>query len=105
LHKLISHLTAVGDPKGLLSRAQASFKNAQSAHAKSLLAFKDLEQQMALSRHAVVAVGVAVAGAVDMAFGRVQAHLRSEYRAGSFRLDGEGAVVFADSSGYAVPAV
>lgn len=105
LHKLITHLTAVGDPKGLLTRAQASLKNAQSVHAKSLLAFKDLEQQMALSRHAVVAVGVAVAGAVDMAFGRVQAHLRSEYRAGSFRLDGEGAIVFVDSSGYAVPAV
>ena len=105
LLKLIAHLTAAGDPKDMLGRAQASLKNAQNVHAQSQLAVEDLEQQLAKTRHAAVNVGMAVAGAVDIAFGRVQARLRREYRAGSFRLDSEGVVVFTDRSGYAVPAV
>ena len=103
LHKLIAHLTATGDPRGMLSRAQASLKNAQAVHAKTLLALEDVKRQLARAREAALNVGMAVAGAVDMAFGRVQAQLRREYRAGSFRLDAEGVVVFTDSSGYAVP--
>ena len=105
LLKLIAHLTAAGDPKDMLGRAQASLKNAQNVHAQSQLALEDLEQQLAKTRHAAVNVGMAVAGAVDIAFGRVQARLRREYRTGSFRLDSEGVVVFTDRSGYAVPAV
>ena len=105
LLKLIAHLTAAGDPKDMLGRAQASLKNAQNVHAQSQLAVEDLEQQLAKTRHAAVNVGMAVAGAVDIAFGRVQARLRREYRTGSFRLDSEGVVVFTDRSGYAVPAV
>ena len=105
LLKLIAHLTAAGDPKDMLGRAQASLKNAQNVHAQSQLAVEDLEQQLAKTRHAAVTVGMAVAGAVDIAFGRVQAHLRREFCAGSFRLDSEGLVVFTDRSGYAVPVV
>jgi hypothetical protein len=105
LLKLIAHLTAADDPRGMLGRAQGSLKNAQSVHAQSQLALEDLEQQLAKTRHAAVTVGMAVAGAVDIAFGRVQAHLRREFCAGSFRLDSEGLVVFTDRSGYAVPVV
>lgn len=105
LLKLIAHLTATGDPKGMLVRARASLENAQTVHAKSQSELEGVEQQLALSRNAMVQVGVAVAGAVDLAFGKPQAYLRREYRAGNFRLNGEGVVVFTDRSGYAVPAV
>lgn len=105
LLKLIAHFGTAGDPQGMLGRAQASLDHAFKVHAKTQLALQDIEQQLALTRNARVEVGVGVAGAVDMGFGRVQAHLRHECRAGSFRLDGEGVVVYTDSSGYAVPAV
>ncbi|MGP1682194.1 MAG: FapA family protein [Giesbergeria sp.] len=105
LRKLITHLTASGDPKGLLSRAQASLENASSVQASSRLALEEVEQQLALSRNATVQVGMAVAGAVDLAFGKMHVPLRREYPTGNFRVDGEGAIVFTDRSGYAVPVV
>ncbi len=105
LLKLIAHLNATGDPKGMLTRARASLENAESVQKKSKLALEALEQQLALARNASVLVGVSVTGAVDLAFGKPQAYLRRDYRAGNFRLNGEGVVVFTDRSGYAVPAV
>ena len=103
LHKLVVHLTTVGDPKGLLERAKSSREHAASVYAQSLLERDELERQIALGRTATVEVGVSVAGAVDMSFGRLAAPLRRDYRAGVFRVDAEGQIVYTDSSGYAVP--
>lgn len=103
LHKLVVHLTTTGDPKGLLERAKASREHAASVYARSLAERDDLDRQIALGRGATVQVGVAVSGTVDMAFGRLVAALRRDYRAGVFRIDSEGQIVFTDSSGYAVP--
>lgn len=103
LHKLVVHLTTVGDPKGLLERAKTSREHAASVYAQSLLERDELERQIALGRTATVEVGVSVAGAVDMSFGRLAAPLRRDYRAGVFRVDAEGQIVYIDSSGYAVP--
>lgn len=105
LRKLIAQLTSAADPKGMLSRAQASLDNATSVHAQTQAALEAVEAQLALSRNAVVEVGVAVSGAVDLAFGKMQAHLRSDYRAGNFRLNSDGVIVYTDGSGYAVPVV
>lgn len=105
LLKLIAHLTAAGDPKGLLNRAQASLRNAASINAQTQSALQAVEAQLALSRNAAVEVSGAVSGAVDLGFGKVQAHLRSDYRAGTFRLNGEGVIVYTDGRGYAVPVV
>lgn len=105
LRKLIAHLGTAGDPQGMLGRAEASLEHALGEHARTRSALEDVEQQLALARNARVQVGVAVAGAVDLGFGRLQAHLRRDYRAGSFRVDGEGVLVFTDGSGYAVPVV
>ncbi|MBK9573413.1 MAG: DUF342 domain-containing protein [Rhodoferax sp.] len=103
LHKLVVHLTSVGDPKGVLARAKASREQAATAHAGSLAERDELDRQIALGRSATVQVGVAVSGTVDIAFGRLVAALRRDYRAGVFRVDAEGEIVFTDSSGYAVP--
>ena len=103
LHKLVLHLTTVGDPKGLLERAKTSREHAASVYAQSLLERDELDRQIALGRTATVEVGVGVAGAVDMTFGRLAAPLRSDFRAGVFRVDAEGQIVYTDSSGYAVP--
>ncbi len=105
LRKLIGQLTSVADPKGMLSRAQASLDNAASVHAQTQAALEAVEAQLALSRNAVVQVGVAVSGAVDLAFGKMQSQLRRDYRAGTFRLNSDGVVVYTDGSGYAVPVV
>ena len=64
----------------MLSRAQVSLKNAMSAHEKTKSLLKGVEEQLALSRNAVVEVGAGVAGAVDIAFGRMQAQLRGLLR-------------------------
>lgn len=105
LRKLIAHLGTAGDPQGLLARAEASLDHAIGVHAKTKGALEEVEQQLARTRNARVQVGLAVAGAVDLAFGRLHAQLRRDYRAGSFRVDAEGVLVFTDGSGYAVPAV
>lgn len=102
LHKLVTHLTAVGDPKGLLERAKVSRQHAASVYAQSLVERDELDRQIALGRTATLQVGVGVAGAVDLSFGRLAAPLRRDYRAGVFRVDSEGQIVFTDSSGYAV---
>jgi uncharacterized protein (DUF342 family) len=103
LRKLIVQLTASGDPRGMLGRAQASLDNACSTHAQTLLQRSEVEQQLALSHSAMVEVGVAVVGAADLVFGRVSMPLRREFRAGNFRLDAQGVLVYTDGSGYAVP--
>ncbi|AVO41883.1 DUF342 domain-containing protein [Simplicispira suum] len=103
LRKLIAQLTASGDPRSMLGRAQASLDHACSTHAQTQLQRDEVEQQLALSRSATVEVGVGVVGAADLAFGKVNMPLRREFRAGNFRLDAEGVLVYTDGSGYAVP--
>jgi uncharacterized protein (DUF342 family) len=103
LRKLIAQLTASGDPRGVLGRAQASLDHAGSVHAQTQAERDEVEQQLALSRDAMLDVGVAVVGAVDLSFGRVNMPLRRELRAGSFRLDAQGLLIYTDGSGYAVP--
>ncbi|MDP2370290.1 DUF342 domain-containing protein [Rhodoferax sp.] len=103
LHKLVTHLTTFGDPKGLLERAKMSRQHAATVYAQSLVERDELDRQIALGRTATLQVGVGVAGAVDLCFGRLAAPLRRDYRGGVFRVDSEGQIVFIDSSGYAVP--
>lgn len=103
LHKLIAHLTAQGDPQGLRGRAQASLDKALAEHAQTQAQCAQVQEQLALARHARVLVGVAVEGAVDLAFGRLRLALRREWGRGSFQLNAEGAVMFVDGQGFAEP--
>ncbi|WP_296447871.1 DUF342 domain-containing protein [Rhodoferax sp. UBA5149] len=105
LNKLVKHLSTTGDPKGLLERVNASRQQAVQVWGKSLVEQEELAQQLALAHGAKVEVGVGVAGAADLSFGKLTSRLRREFSAGSFSVDSEGCVVFIDRSGYAVPVV
>lgn len=99
LQKLIKQLSTAGDPKGLLDRVKASWRQAVQVWSQSLAERGELEKQLALTQKARVEVGVGVAGAVDMAFGGKTVHLRTEFNNGVFSIDPEIGVVFTNPNG------
>ena len=99
LDKLVKQLTAAADPKGLLARVKASRQHAVQVWGQSLVERGELEQQLALARTARLEVGVTMAGAVDLSFGKLTARLRRDFEAGSFGLDADGHVVFTSAAG------
>ncbi len=84
LEKILKQLGANGDPKGLLERVKASWRQAVHAWSQSLAERSALEAKLAVAEKAIVAVGVGVAGPVDLAFGSKTALLRSELGKGVF---------------------
>jgi uncharacterized protein (DUF342 family) len=104
LEKLSTQLTAKGDPKGMLERVTASLQNAAAVCGKSIAEQVELEAQMELARTARLEVSVAVAGAVDLSFGKLTVPVRREFDAGAFWLDAEDQIVYTDQSGIAVAA-
>ena len=107
LHKLVKQLTAAGDPKGMLERVAASRTHAIQAWGKSLAEREELGQQIALGNNARLEVGVGVAGAIDLFFGKLPARVRREYGAGTFAVDADadGQIRFTDGTGYACAVV
>ena len=105
LHKLVNHLTSAGDPKQILERVEASREHATQVLEESMAELEELDQQLALARNAKVEVGVGVAGAAELSFGKLTARMRREFGAGTFRVDGDGQIVFTDMTGYAVPVI
>jgi uncharacterized protein len=98
LEKLIKHLSAHGDQGGLLERAKASWQQAVQAWAGLLPEKAALEGELALTAGARLEVGVSVAGAVDLGFGKKALRVRRSYDAGTFSMDGER-IVFTDPAG------
>lgn len=94
LKKLVHHLTQHGDKNDMLGRAKASWQHAVQAWAHSLQKKTELEEELALIEGARVEVGLGVAGAVDLMFGKQARHLRRTFDAGVFSLDEGGRVVF-----------
>jgi hypothetical protein len=104
LSKLSKQLTAAGDPKGMLERVKASWQQAVQVWSKSLAERAELEKQLAVMQKAKVEVGVGgVAGPVDLAVGRTNAYLRTEYSRGVFSLDPEMGLVWTNPSGRMKP--
>jgi uncharacterized protein (DUF342 family) len=105
LEKLAKQLAAAGDPKGLLPRVKLSRQNALQVWGKSLAEQAELDQELARQQTARLEVTQGVAGAVDLVLGRATARLRRDFDAGSFFLDEQGQLVFADATGQAVPVI
>jgi len=105
LQKLVNQLTSAGDPKGLLERVKASRQHAVQVWGQSLLEREELKKQLALTLTAKVEVGVGVAGAVDLSFGKLTSRLRQEFDAGTFCIDQNGRIVFTDQAEDAVTVV
>jgi uncharacterized protein (DUF342 family) len=101
LQKLGKHLAATGDPKGMLGRVKASWKQAVQTWSKSLAERRELEEQIALTLKARVEVMQGVDGAVDLSFGAKHARLRTEFCDGVFSIDPEQGVLFTDAAGQA----
>lgn len=99
LQKLVKHLSTVGDPKGMLERVKAAWRQAVQVWSKSLAERRELEEQMALTLQARVEIKLAVDGAVDLAFGSKVARLRTELSDGVFSFDPEAGILFTDSAG------
>lgn len=99
LQKLGKHLAASGDPKGMLERVKATWRQAVQAWSKSLAERRELEEQMALALNARVEVVQGVAGSVDLSVGSRLARLRKEFSDGAFLIDPAVGVLFTDSAG------
>jgi uncharacterized protein (DUF342 family) len=99
MQKLLKHLSTAGDPKGLLERVKASWRQAVQIWSKSLAERAELERQLALTLLAKVQVGLGVDGAVDLSFGSKVAHLRTEMGDGVFSFTPETGVVHTDTAG------
>jgi len=99
LQKLVKHLSTAGDPKGMLERVRAAWKQAVQVWSQSLAEHRELEEQMALTLQARVEVKLGVDGAVDLAFGSKMARLRSELSSGVFSIAPEAGILFTDSAG------
>jgi len=99
LQKLVKQLGTTGDPKGMLERVKASWRQAVQVWSKSLAERVELEKQLALTLLAKVEVGIGVAGAVDLAFGSKTARLRSEFSDGVFSINPGTGVLFTNSAG------
>ncbi|OIN92804.1 MAG: hypothetical protein AUJ20_06380 [Comamonadaceae bacterium CG1_02_60_18] len=99
LDKLVKQLKAVGDPKHMLERVQASRQHAVQVWGASLAEKQNLEHELELALTARVEVSVGIEGAVDLMFGHKPVQLRREFEAGVFSMNEQMQVVFAEASG------
>lgn len=98
LQKLVKYLGQQRDRNDMLVRAQASWRQAAQAWAQSLSERDAMEGQLAMAENARVEVGLGVAGAVDIAFGKTVRRLRSTCGAGAFLMQ-DDQIVFVDPAG------
>jgi hypothetical protein len=105
LQKVIQHLKAHGDPRGMLGKVQAAWQQALQAWSASLAEKAQLDHQLELIREARIEVSSGVDGDVDIAFGKVRRRLRTGYGAGAFGVDIEGRVTFTPPNGEGVEVV
>lgn len=100
LEKLVKHLTKQGDKAPLLERVKASWQQALQAWGEMMHERDELERELAMTASARVEIGIAIAGAVDLSFGKKQVRVRRNLDKGAFALD-EDRVVFIDAAGNA----
>ncbi|SDH40670.1 DUF342 domain-containing protein [Propionivibrio dicarboxylicus] len=104
LDKLAKHLVKQGDKSGMLERVNASRQSVIQAWGKLLPEREALEKQLAQIADAQVQIGVEVAGAVDLGFGKKQLRLRRSLPAGTVSLQGDQ-FIFTDPGGTETPLV
>lgn len=104
LQKLVHHLTAIKDPKGMLDKVKIAWRQAAQTWGRSLGERTDLDAQLAQTRNAKLEIGVGTDGLVELAFGSKKLRLRKQYSRGTLSLDTHTQIVFTDPSGHATPA-
>jgi uncharacterized protein (DUF342 family) len=103
LQKLVKQLTASGDPKGMLERVKASWKQAVQVWSQSLAERAELQKQLDRMLLAKVQVGMGVEGAADITFGSKTVRLRNEMGKGMFSIHPDHGPVFTGASGQPTP--
>jgi len=99
LDKLVKQLKAIGDPKHMLERVQASRQHAVQVWGASLAEKQNLQHELEQALTARVEVSVGIEGAVDLMFGHKPVPLRREFEEGVFSMNEQLQVVFTDASG------
>lgn len=105
LQKVCAHLSAINDPKGMLERARAAWRQATQAWGQSLVERAELERQRSVLLQARIDVLVRTAGAIELAFGTRRLVLRKEYPRGAFSLNRESRIVHTGPDGRSYPAL
>lgn len=100
LKKVVKHLAAHPEKKEIFERAKASWQHAVQAWARSIQDKDELEKELALIEGARLEVGLGVAGAVDLVFGKQARRLRQTFDTGVFSTDEGGRIVFTDPGGH-----
>jgi len=103
LQKLCKHLQAIHDPKDMLVRAMAAWRQSTQAWGKSLVERAELMHKREAMRGATVEIGVQTGGSVDLTIGSKRAVLRKQFNRGSFGIDRDGAVAFTTADGKSAP--
>ena len=101
LQKLVSHLTAIKDPKGVLDKVKIAWRQAAQPWGRSLGERAALDMQLAQTRNAKLEIGVGTDGLVELAFGSKKLRLRKQYGCGTLSLDAQTQIVFTAPSGQA----
>ena len=98
LEKLVKHLSKQPDKASLHERAKNSWQQAVQAWARLLPEREELERQLALVSTARVEIGVGIAGAIDLTFGRKTLRVRRPCGPGVVSMAGEQ-IVMSDPNG------
>ena len=101
LGMVVRHLQLHGDPRGLLERAQATWQLALRELAEAMQELSEVESRLELAGNARVDVLGGIDGDVDLVFGLTWRRLRHRYGAGSFAVDADGRIIYANVSGKA----
>jgi uncharacterized protein (DUF342 family) len=99
LQKLVTHLKATGDPKHMLERVVASWREAVQVWGKSIVERVDLDKEMALIGNARIEVAMGMEGSVELAFGSHKVVPHHDYGQGSFSVNEEGHPIFTNTGG------
>jgi uncharacterized protein (DUF342 family) len=102
LKKLVQTLTKQGDPKGMLTRVQAAWRQAVQVWGKSLAERGEMDKELAQSRNARIDVGLGTSGEIDLTLGSRKLRTRKEFGPGKFSVDTKSDLVFTDPAGQAV---
>lgn len=103
LSKVVKHLSAHGDPRGMLPALKATWQQVLGRWGECMAERNAVEAQLALTQGASVAVGQGVGGDIDLQFGKVLRRVRRSLGAGRFSMGDDGQVTYTDPSGTVVP--
>jgi uncharacterized protein (DUF342 family) len=103
LQKVCKHLVSIKDPKGMLERAKAAWRQATQEWGKSLVERAELEKKRSAMLGAKLEIRNQTQGNIELTLGTKRSTLRKEYGRGFFGMDRAGVMVFTTPDGKSAP--